>query len=223
MIHRDKNRPSVVMWSIANEPMSEDEAAKNYFKRVVQHARSLDTSRPISAAMHTNTDNAGTDKMAPFLDLLMLNRYFGWYTDSGALQVISRQVVTEFDTWHKQHGKLMLISEYGADTVSGMHSSPSAMFTEDFQADYLLNHFNAFDTLKNRANAYFVGEHIWNFADFMTDESVLRVHGNREGIFTRERQPKASARFLRCRYLSLANVTTEDLEDQLMYCPARRL
>ncbi|KAI1293534.1 Beta-glucuronidase [Halotydeus destructor] len=154
--------------------------------------------------------------------MLMVNRYYAWYSDAGALQVISRQLVTEFDTWHKKHGKLMLISEYGADTVAGMHSSPSAMFTEDYQSEYLLNCFNAFDTLRNRANTYFVGEHIWNFADFMTDESVRRAHGNRKGILTRDRQPKASARFMRCRYLALANVTIEDLEDQLMYCPAPR-
>lgn len=32
LIKRDKNRPSVVMWSVANEPRSEDPAAENYFR-----------------------------------------------------------------------------------------------------------------------------------------------------------------------------------------------
>ena len=32
MIRRDKNRPSVVMWSVANEPNSHDALAESYFK-----------------------------------------------------------------------------------------------------------------------------------------------------------------------------------------------
>lgn len=32
LINRDKNRPSVVIWSVANEPRSDDPAAENYFK-----------------------------------------------------------------------------------------------------------------------------------------------------------------------------------------------
>lgn len=59
---------------------------------------------------------------------------------------------------------------------------------------------------------------------------TTRVYGNRKGIFTRERQPKAAARFLRCRYHSLRNnlnstdINDDDailqLDDKLMYCPA---
>ena len=41
------------------------------------------------------------------------------------------------------------------------------------------------------------GEHIWNFADFMTKQEPRRVAGNKKGIFTRERQPKMSAHVLR--------------------------
>lgn len=32
LIHRDKNHPSVVMWSVANEPESQYEEADAYFK-----------------------------------------------------------------------------------------------------------------------------------------------------------------------------------------------
>jgi len=39
--------------------------------------------------------------------------------------------------------------------------------------------------------------------------------GNKKGIFTRERQPKAAARMLRCRYFQLAKMTS----DGLSYCP----
>ena len=60
----------------------------------------------------------------------------------------------------------------------------------------------AFDSA--RAEGWFVGEHIWNFADFMTKQESRRVAGNRKGIFTRERQPKLAAHLLRGRYWALA-------------------
>jgi len=34
LIQRDKNHPSVVIWSVANEPRSEDSNAENYFRSI---------------------------------------------------------------------------------------------------------------------------------------------------------------------------------------------
>jgi beta-galactosidase/beta-glucuronidase len=41
---------------------------------------------------------------------------------------------------------------------------------------------------------------VWNFADFMTKQAPKRVYGNRKGVFTRQRQPKAAAHLLRRRW-----------------------
>ena len=35
-----------------------------------------------------------------------------------------------------------------------------------------------------------VGEHVWNFADFATGPSFMRVDGNKKGVFTRDRRPE---------------------------------
>ncbi|MFJ9100538.1 glycoside hydrolase family 2 TIM barrel-domain containing protein [Streptomyces sp. NPDC102405] len=43
------------------------------------------------------------------------------------------------------------------------------------------------------------GEHVWNSADFQTSHGVHRVDGNRKGVFTRGRKPKAAAHELRGR------------------------
>ena len=48
-----------------------------------------------------------------------------------------------------------------------------------------------------------MGEQIWNFADFQTTEGTLRVDGNKKGIFTRERNPKHSAFYLKKRWDNL--------------------
>jgi beta-glucuronidase len=45
-----------------------------------------------------------------------------------------------------------------------------------------------------------VGEQIWNFADFATAPGIMRVDGNKKGVFTRERRPKAAAHMLRQRW-----------------------
>jgi beta-glucuronidase len=52
----------------------------------------------------------------------------------------------------------------------------------------------------------FVGEQVWNFADFRATPGVHRVDENRKGIFTRDRRPKGSAFFLRGRWITTGNV-----------------
>lgn len=138
----------------------------------------------------------------------------------GSLDVIKLQVIEDFEGWHRKYPqKPIIISEYGADTVAGLHSSPSMAFSEDYQAEFFVNYFDAFDHL--RAEKFFVGEMVWNFADFMTTQTTIRVMGNKKGVFTRDRQPKAGARVLRCRYLSVLNLTSTLAEDPLVFCPAR--
>ena len=43
----------------------------------------------------------------------------------------------------------------------------------------------------------------WNFADFQTSEGIIRVGGNKKGIFTRNRKPKMAATYLKERWGSL--------------------
>ena len=45
-----------------------------------------------------------------------------------------------------------------------------------------------------------VGEQVWNFADFATSQSLLRVQGNKKGIFSRDRKPKLAAHYFRQRW-----------------------
>ena len=96
------------------------------------------------------------------------------------------------------------LASAGAPNDSPLSTTRFA-FTEEFQSEYVSQYHGTFDRL--RAARFFIGEHIWNFADFMTAQGVTRVYGNRKGIFTRQRQPKLVAHTLRARYLALANAT----------------
>jgi len=64
---------------------------------------------------------SGNDQMSASLDVLMVNRYYGWYSDTGYSQVIQKMVVKDFDSWFQSHKKPIMISEYGADTLPGLH------------------------------------------------------------------------------------------------------
>lgn len=52
LIRRDKNRPSVIMWSIANEPRSQQAGSEDYYREITLHTRSLDPTRPLTAALN---------------------------------------------------------------------------------------------------------------------------------------------------------------------------
>uniref|UniRef100_A0A8C9EQ68 Glucuronidase beta n=1 Tax=Pavo cristatus TaxID=9049 RepID=A0A8C9EQ68_PAVCR len=139
---------------------------------------------------------------APYVDVICVNSYFSWYHDSGHLEVIPLQLTAQFENWYKTYQKPIIQSEYGADSVPGLHSDPPAMFSEEYQKAMLKEYHSVFD---KKRKEYVVGELIWNFADFMTNQGITRVLGNKKGIFTRQRQPKSAAFVLRERYWKIAN------------------
>ena len=89
----------------------------------------------------------------------------------------------------------MIFTEYGADTLSTVDKLPSVMWSESYQIEMLEMCSRVFDSYEA-----IVGEQVWNFADFQTTEGIMRADGNKKGIFTRQRQPKRAAFWLRQRW-----------------------
>jgi len=200
MIARDKNHPCVVMWSVGNEPDSWSEGAGEYFAPMFDLARSLDpAARPVTCVLMQSRDITA-DKVAPLCDVLCLNRYYGWYFAGGDdLQKAKAFLAKELEGWARiQPGKPVLFTEYGADTVAGLHDTGSVMFTEEYQVQYYRANHEIFDRFP-----HVIGEQAWNFSDFATSQSVLRVQGNKKGLFTRERQPKQAVFALKQRWESI--------------------
>ncbi|HEU5484990.1 MAG TPA: beta-glucuronidase [Microlunatus sp.] len=193
LIARDKNHPSVVLWSIANEPESETEAAEDYFRPLFDVAREADPSRPVGF-VNVMMAPHGQCRVSQFADVLMLNRYYGWYVFTGDLEAAETAWETELTAWAGE-GKPIIITEYGADTYPGLHSVNAEPWSEEYQIAYLDMNHRVFD----RIDAV-VGEQVWNFADFATTSGIVRVGGNKKGVFTRNRQPKAAAHALRQRW-----------------------
>lgn len=200
MINRDKNHASVIAWSILNEPQCTSEGTEAYFKTLFDLAHEIDPQkrpRTYAIVMMSLPNNS---KGQQFADFISLNRYYGWYA-MGGMNIVDAEAAfrREMDGWSMAlHGRPMIFTEYGADTMPSEHKLPSVMWSQEYQNEYLdMNHavFDSYDFVK--------GELVWNFADFQTTEGIMRVNGNKKGIFTRQRQPKDAAFHFRARWTSL--------------------
>lgn len=130
VIQRDKNRASVIIWSVANEtPVNE---SRNLFlNRLISKARQLDPGRLISAALEQQgfDDNPNLktirDPLANSVDILSFNQYIGWY--DGLPDKAGRII------WRFTQEKPVFISEFGAGALHGFHADPLTRWSEEYQ------------------------------------------------------------------------------------------
>jgi beta-glucuronidase len=188
LIARDKNHPSVIMWSIANEPHSTKPEAKEFFRQLYEHTKKLDPSRLVTLVSMFGLK----EEALAYVDVICLNRYYGWYTEPGQLDRASHKLSRELDALYQTYKKPILLSEFGAGAIAGVHAHPAELFSEEYQAELIQKYCEVIES-----KPYMVGEHVWCFADFKTAQVAYRVALNRKGVFTRTRQPKLAAHILR--------------------------
>ena len=210
LIARDKNHASVIMWSVANEPMPPDmmrrfmgggddgeddaktAAGTAFFKELFDLTRALDPSRLVTLVGVMG----GPLEWLDLADVVCINRYWGWYTQGGQIDAGAEFLAQELDGLYDQLGKPIIITEFGADTIAGAHSDPPEMWTEEYQVEFLRAYLDVADE-----RPYVAGLHVWNFADFKTGQGTRRAAGlNMKGVFTRDRRPKMAAHLLRERW-----------------------
>lgn len=195
MIGRDKNHPCVVMWSLGNEPDTDTypDKAYAYWKPLYDAAHEADPqNRPVTVVGCQNRYER--EKVIRSMDVVLINRYYGWYNLSGDLEAARYAMRMELDWWEGQQ-KPVILSEYGADTIAGLHGAEPEMFTEEYQVAFYEMMNGCLDERE-----FVIGEMPWNFADFATCQGPMRVGGNRKGLFTRDRRPKMAAHYFRRRW-----------------------
>lgn len=189
LIARDRNHPSVIMWSLANEPHSRPAVSRSFFADLYHLAKSLDATRPVTLVSYKGLPEESFE----FLDVVCLNRYLGWYSEMGQLELGLRRLSEELDALHAAYPKPLILAEFGADAVPGLHTMPPEMFSEEYQAEFIRGYVELLDS-----KPYVAGQHVWNLCDFKTAQAVHRVGGmNYKGVFTRDRRPKLAAHKLR--------------------------
>jgi len=94
MINRDRNHPSVFMWSISNEiPERGELSAIETAKKLIQFIKVMDTSRPVTSAIVDNgKDWANFDTLMALHDVAGYN-YHLWSAPADYKRVPSRMVV----------------------------------------------------------------------------------------------------------------------------------
>ncbi len=177
LINRDKNRSSVIIWSMANEtPVSE---SRNHFlKNLTDQARLLDSTRLISAAMevHRNPekpyDRIVEDPFAAYTDIVNFNQYVGWYD---GLPPDCDKV-----NWIISYNKPVMISEFGADALQGLHGDALTRWTEEYQEDLYRRTLTMLSKIPQ-----FRGVSPWILCDFRSPRRhlpVIQDGWNRKGL-----------------------------------------
>jgi beta-glucuronidase len=188
LIARDRNRASVIAWSVANEPRMHHPVAAAALGELCDLARELDGTRPTGYA--TDLPDAVGLRAA---DIIFLNSYPGWYRMPGRLDDAAAALGDTLDRLGRSWRKPVVLTEFGADAIPGGHADPPAMWSEDYQAALLERLLEEAGRHENVA-----GTHIWTFADFATAQADHRpLSANFKGVFTRDRRPKLAARRLR--------------------------
>jgi beta-glucuronidase len=141
LIVRDKNRASVVVWSIGNEtPVSEP---RNVFmSKLADAARGLDNSRLIGAALEVHRKGSEVtveDPLADKLDLASFNEYAGWYW-------ASNKDMLNFH-FNIPYNKPVMITEFGADALGGFHGDSDTRWSEEYQDQLYKNQFKMLDAI----------------------------------------------------------------------------
>ena len=202
LVARDKNHACVVLWSVANEPDGAGEGADKYFEPLVKYVKELDPQKRPTTVVNIMMATPEQDLISPLIDVLCLNRYYGWYLNHGDIEGARVGLRKELKEWQEKYpDKPIIMTEYGADTLPGYHSNWDVPYTEEYQERFHQMSHEVFDELEN-----FVGEHVWNFADFETNSyALIRIQGNHKGLFTRDRNPKSIVKLFRNRWNAIPN------------------
>lgn len=177
LIYRDKNRASVIVWSIGNETPDIDTRNK-FMGDLADHVRRMDTTRLVSAALLGFIDSTKTfrlnDSLGRKLDLLSFNEYIGWYIENPAA-IPQYNFAIDAD-------KPIIISEFGAEALGGFYADTATRFSEEMQELFYKNQLKLISGI-----GALRGTSPWILADFRSPKRLNPVYQdgwNRKGLFT---------------------------------------
>ena len=196
MIARDKNRASVIVWSIGNETPNTPPRLR-FMGALADSTRALDPNRLVAAAMLVHQqghDITVDDPLAAKLDLVSFNEYLGWY--SGPLQDIEKAV------FHIPYDKPVVITEVGGDALGGYHGDSATRWTEEYQAALFVRQLRVLSTIDGLR-----GMTPWILVDFRSPRRMnptYQNYWNRKGLISSAGQKKEAFYVLKAFYERIA-------------------
>ncbi len=181
MIRRDRDRASIILWSMSNEtPISEDRT--EFIRKLADQARHEDSSRLITSALltpfHKNAEGVEStdlvDPLTPYLDVLGFNEYIGWY--------LGKSDDAPNFQWSDSSGKPVILSEFGGGAKTGLHGPVEDRWTEEYQAHLFEKQFEMIAQLP-----FVAGTTPWVLTDFRSPTRQLpgiQDGYNRKGLIS---------------------------------------
>lgn len=185
LMTRDWNRASVIVWSVGNENADSDERL-SFMSRLAECARREDDTRLISAAcLVDGAKNQIADRLTEYLDVIGINEYYGWYSPD------FEKLPQLFE--NSNPDKPVIITEFGADALQGLHGGLTDKGTEEYQA-YVYE--RQIETIRNIS--YIKGMTPWILYDFRCPRRTAAIQGyyNRKGLLSEDKKYKKPAFFV---------------------------
>ena len=185
LIERDKNRASVVVWSMANET-PHSEARLTFLKGLAAQARRIDPTRLISAALEVTNFNGDpstktiSDPFSEYVDILSFNQYVGWY---GSLPDATSGI-----SWRITQQKPVFISEFGGGAKYGFHGDSLTRWSEEYQEDLYEKSITMLEAIPQLR-----GMSPWILVDFRSPKRLLpgiQDGWNRKGLISNKGERK---------------------------------
>jgi beta-glucuronidase len=182
MIRRDRNKASVILWSVANETPSTP-ARTQFLTTLVANAHEQDPTRLVTAALLVRTEGMKKivdDPLGNALDVIGMNEYIGWYEH--------KPEDADRTEWDIRYQKPVIVSEFGGDAKYGLHGPSDQRWTEEYQAniyEHQLVMLNRIPQLR--------GMTPWILMDFRSPRRPLpgiQDFFNRKGLISEQGQKK---------------------------------
>lgn len=133
MIRRDRNKASVILWSVSNETPN-TRARTTFLTDLANEARRLDSTRLVTSAIIgpriEDKEAVNNDPLCDALDVIGQNEYIGWYT-------LTPEEADSIRWTFPQ--KPVIMSEFGAEAKARNHGAVNQRWTEEQQV-YVFQH-----------------------------------------------------------------------------------
>jgi len=183
MITRDKNRASVILWSMANETPVGD-ARNEFLRTLVERAKSLDPTRLITAAMEKSYQGKNkpviNDPFGQYVDVLGCNEYIGWYEG-----LPDR---CDLYSWGTIYDKPVIFSEFGGGALYGFNADKDTRWSEEYQEYLYEKQIKMFEKIP-----FLAGTCPWILSDFRSPRRLLpqiQDYWNRKGLISDKGEKK---------------------------------
>lgn len=177
LIVRDKNRASVIVWSVGNEtPLSE--ARFTFMSNLATHARLLDNTRLVSAALEVHRlgkEVIVNDSLGANFDLVSFNEYAGWYWGGSPADILNYRFTIKYK-------KPVVITEFGGDALAGFHADENTRWSEEYQEALYKNQLTLLQTIDGLR-----GMTPWILVDFRSprrQHPLYQDFWNRKGLLS---------------------------------------